>query len=64
MIDVDGKFGKSKILSLKNREGEMIRLWACSGLNREKERLEGAFVRGTGLKKKTKQEYFPYDIFR
>ena len=66
VVEVDGKFGKSMILTLKNREGEKIRVWACSGLNREKEPLEGAYLRSTGYKvsKKSKQEYFSYDLVR
>ena len=66
VVEVDGKFGRSKILTLKNREGEETRVWACSGLNREKEPLEGKFVRSTGYRvsKKTKQEYFSYDLVR
>ena len=42
VVEVDGKF---QILTLKNREGEQMRVWACSGLNREKEAMEGTFVR-------------------
>ena len=66
VVEVDGKFGKSKILTLKNREGHTFRVWACTGLCKEKEALERAFVRSTGFKvsKKKKQEYFSYDLVR
>ena len=66
VVEVDGKFDRSRILTLKNREGEKIRVWACSGLNREKEPLKGAYLRSTGYKvsKKSKQEYFSYDLVR
>lgn len=66
VVEVDGKYGKSRILTLKDRQGETVRAWACTGLNKEKETLEGAFVRSTGFKvsKKSKQEYFSYDLVR
>ncbi|CAC5421076.1 unnamed protein product [Mytilus coruscus] len=58
--EVVGKFGKSSILTLKTREGGIFKVWACSGLNREMEPLEGAYIRSTGPKisTKSKQEYF------
>ena len=64
VLEVDGKYGKSKILTLRNREGETIRAWACPTLNKEKDALQGAFVRSTGFKlsKKNKQEYLSYDL--
>ena len=66
VVEVDGKYGKSKILTLKDRQGETVRAFACTGLNKEKEALEGAFVRSTGSKmsEKSKQEYFSYDLVR
>ena len=66
MMEVNGKFGKSKILTLKDRQGEIIRVWACPILNKEKDPLVGAFVRSTGFKlsKKTKQQYLSYDLVR
>ena len=66
VLEVDGKFGKSKILTLKDREGNTIRAWACPTLSKEKDALQGAFVRSTGFKlsKKTKQEYLSYDLVR
>ena len=65
-LEVDGKHGKSKILTLKDREGNTIRAWACSTLCKEKDALQGAFVRSTGFKmsKKTKLQYFSYDLVR
>lgn len=66
VAEVDGKFGKSKILTLKDRQGETSKVWACPTLNKEKYSLQGAFVRSTGFKlsKKSKQEYLSYDLVR
>ena len=66
MVEVDGKFGKSRILTLKDRQGETTRVWACPTLNKEKDALVGAFVRSMGFKlsKKTKQQYLSYDLVR
>ena len=66
VTEVDGKFGKSKILTLKNREGETTKVWACPTLNNEKGSLQGAFVRSTGFKlsKKSNQQYLSYDLVR
>ena len=66
-LEVDGKFEKkSKILTLRDREGNTIRAWACPTLCKEKDALQGAFVRSTGFKvsKKTKQQYLSYDLVR
>ena len=64
--EVDGKFGKSKILTLKDRDGETTRVWACPTLNKEKGSLEGAYVRSMGFKlsKKSNQQYLSYDLVR
>ena len=66
VLEVDGKFDKCKILTLKDRGGETMRVWACPMLNTEKDALQGAFVRSTGFKlsKKTKQQYLTYDLVR
>ena len=66
VTEVDGKFGKSKILTLKNREGETTKVWACPTPNNEKGSLQGAFVRSTGFKlsKKSNQQYLSYDLVR
>lgn len=49
VVVVDGKFRKSKILTLiltlKNGEGEETKLWACSGINKERDPLEEKKVR-------------------
>ena len=64
VLEVDGKFGKCKILTLKDKQGETNRLWACPMLNKEKDALQEAFVRSTGFKlsKKTKQQYLSNDL--
>ena len=61
---MDGKFGKCKILNLKDKQGETKRLWACPKLNKENDALQGAFVRSAVFKlsKKIKQQYFSYDL--
>ncbi|CAC5395590.1 unnamed protein product [Mytilus coruscus] len=41
--EVDVKFGKSSILTLKTREGGIFKVWVCSGLNREMSPLEDDF---------------------
>ena len=67
VLEVDGIHGKSKILTLKESGGEPMKVWACSTLgNKEKDALQGAFVRSTGfrLSKKNKQQYFSYDLVR
>ena len=66
VMEVDGKYGKCKILTLKGREGETAKVWACPTLNKEKDPLQGAFVRSTGFKlsKKSQQEYLSYDLVR
>ncbi|VDI56784.1 Hypothetical predicted protein [Mytilus galloprovincialis] len=68
VVEVDGKFdkNKSKILTLKNRGGETIKVWACPTLNKEKGPLQGAFVQSTGFKlsKKSQQQYLSYDLVR
>ena len=66
VLGVDGKFEKCKILTLKDRQGETMRVWACPMLTKEKDALQGAFVRSTGFKlsKKTKQQYLSYDLVR
>ena len=65
-LEVDGKYEKSKILTLKDREGKIIRAWACSTLSKEKGTLQGAYVRSTGFKlsKKSNQQYLSYDLVR
>ena len=40
VLEVDGKYGKCKILTLKDREGETIRAWACPTLNKIKDTLQ------------------------
>ena len=66
VLKVDGKFGKCKNLKLKDRQGEITRVWACQTLNKEKDALQGTFVRSTGFKlsKKTRQQYLSYDLVR
>lgn len=66
VIEVEGKYGKSRILTLKDRQGETARVWACPTLNKEKGPLQGAFVRSTGFKlsKKSNQQYLSYDLVR
>ena len=66
-LEVDGKYEKKcKILTLRDKEGNTIRAWACPTLCKEKGPLVGAFVRSTGFKlsKKTKQQYLSYDLVR
>lgn len=46
VTEVDGTFGQSRILTVKTREGDNTRVWACSGLNKEKD------IFGRGLRKK------------
>ena len=67
VLEVDGMNGKSKILTLKESGGKPMKVWACSTLgNKEKDALQGAFVRSTGFKlsKKKNQQYFSYDLVR
>ena len=66
VVEVEGKYGKSKIFNLKNREGETTRVWACHTLNNERDSLQGAYVRSTGFKvsKMSKLEYLSYDLVR
>ena len=34
VLEVDGKFGKCKIFTLKDRQGETIRVWVCPTPNK------------------------------
>ena len=40
VLEVDGKYGKCKMLTLKDREAETIRAWACPTLNKIKDTLQ------------------------
>ena len=66
VLEVEGKFDKSKILTLKNQEGNTPRVWACPTLNKENSPLQGALIGSTGFKlsKKSNQQYLSYDLVR
>ena len=66
VLEVDGKFDKCEILTLKNKQGETIRVCSCPMLNKEKDGLQGGFVRSRGFKlsKKTKQQFLLCDLVR
>ena len=57
------KFGPEMILTLEDRDGEVVKVWGCSGLVREREPLEEKFLCSYGLTKGSgNQLYFSYEL--
>lgn len=58
------QYGEAKILTMKNRIGETVKVWDCSRLIEEIDELKGAYDKSNWKKIGLNQVYNFYDLVR
>ena len=57
------KYGPAMILTLEDRDGEIVKVWGCSGLMGEIRPFKGEYLCSHGLRKGERgQRYFSYQL--